>query len=64
MTGELLARTVDRRNATGLLEVGAVWHQTDDLVERWAGVLSDRLDQLSDLGGRPRRTPTWWAPSE
>ena len=63
-TGELLARTIDRRNARGLLEVGAVWHQTEDLVERWAGVLSDRLDQLSDLGGRPRRTPTWWAPNE
>lgn len=60
-TAELLARTIDRRNARGFLEVGAVWYQTEDLVERWAGVLSDRLDQLSDLGGRGRRTPTWWA---
>jgi hypothetical protein len=63
-TAELLARTIDRRNAQGLLEVGAVWYQTEDLVERWAGVLSERLDQLSDLGGQPRRTPTWWAPTE
>ena len=60
-TAELLARTIDRRNAQGLLEVGAAWYQTEDLIERWAGVLSNRLDQLSELGGRPRRTPTWWA---
>jgi hypothetical protein len=59
MTAELLARTIDRRNAQGLLEAGAVWMQTEDLVERWAQVLSDRLEQLSDLGGRGRRTPTW-----
>ncbi|HEY5623481.1 MAG TPA: DUF3313 family protein [Gammaproteobacteria bacterium] len=58
--GELLARTIDRRNAQGLLEVGAVWHQTEDLVEHWAQALSHRLDQLSELGGRPSRTPTWW----
>ncbi|HEX9877834.1 MAG TPA: DUF3313 family protein [Gammaproteobacteria bacterium] len=58
-TAELLARTIDRRNAQGLLEAGAVWMQTEDLVERWTQVLSDRLEQLSDLGGRGRRTPTW-----
>ena len=63
-TAELLARTIDRRNAQGLLEVDAVWHQTANLVERWAGVLTDRLDQLSDLGGRGRGTPTWWASGE
>ncbi len=58
-TAELVARTIDRRNAEGLLEVGAVWHQTENLVERWAQVLSDRLDQLSDLGGRNREAPDW-----
>lgn len=58
-TAELLARTVDRRNARGLLEIGAVWHQTPDLIERWAMVMADRLNQLSQLGGRPRWTPDW-----
>lgn len=56
-TAELVARTIDRRNAEGLLEVGAVWYQTENLVERWAQVLSDRLDQLSDLGGLSRAAP-------
>jgi len=63
-TAELLARTIDRRNAQGLLEVGVVWYRTEDLVQRWAGVLSDRLDQLSDLGGWDRTTPSWWASGE
>jgi hypothetical protein len=58
-TAELVARTIDRRNAEGLLEVGAVWYQTENLVERWAQVLSDRLDQLSDLGGLSRAAPDW-----
>jgi len=62
--GQLLARTVDTRHAQGLLEEGAVWHQTESLVERWAEVLTERLDQLSELGGRPRATPSWWAPNE
>jgi hypothetical protein len=56
-TGTLLARTVDRRNATGLLEVGTVWHRTPELVDRWAHVLVERLQQLSELGGRPRGIP-------
>ncbi len=58
-TAELLARTIDRRNAEGLMDVGTVWMLTEDLVKRWAQVLSDRLEQLSDLGWRGSRTPTW-----
>lgn len=58
-TAELLARTIDRRYAKGFMDVGTVWMRTEDLLERWAQVLSDRLTQLSDLGGRGRRTPTW-----
>ncbi len=58
-TAELLARTIDRRNAEGLVDVGTVWVRTEDLLERWAQVLSDRLKQLSDLGGPGRRTPPW-----
>ncbi len=63
-TTELLARTIDRRNAQGLLDVGTVWYRTPDLVERWAGVLTERLDELSELGGRPRATPSWWVPTD
>ncbi len=58
-TAELVARTIDRRNAVGLLEVGTVWYQTEDLVERWAEVLAERLDQLSDLGELNREAPDW-----
>ncbi|MDE0003481.1 MAG: DUF3313 family protein [Rhodospirillaceae bacterium] len=58
-TAELVARTIDRRYAEGLLEVGTVWYLTEDLVERWAEVLSERLDQLSDLGGLSREGPDW-----
>ena len=59
-TAELLARTIDRRFGEGLMDVGTVWMLTADLLETWAQVLSDRLDQLSDLaGGRGRNTPAW-----
>jgi len=58
-TAQLLGRTVDRRNAKGLLEIGAVWYQTEDLIERWAEVMADRLDEISQLGGRPRWRPDW-----
>jgi hypothetical protein len=58
-TAELLARTMDRRFAEGFMDAGTVWVRTEDLVERWAQVLSDRLKQLSDLGEQGRNTPTW-----
>jgi hypothetical protein len=58
-TAELLARTIDRRNAQGLLDVSTVWYRTEELLERWAQVLADRLDQLSELGGRDSSTPAW-----
>lgn len=58
-TAELVARTIDRRHAQGLLELGEAWYRTEDLVERWAQVLSDRLQQLSDLGGLDSSTPAW-----
>jgi len=58
-TTELLARTIDRRYGEGFMDPGKVWMLTEGLLERWAQVLSERLDQLSDLGGRGRRTPTW-----
>ena len=64
VTAQLLARTLDKRNPRGLMEVGAVWQQTDELAEGWAGVLTERLDQLSELGGRPRAPPYWWAPDQ
>ena len=63
-TAELLARTIDTRNAQGMVDEGSVWHETEGLISRWAGVLTERLDQLSELGGRPPATPSWWAPNE
>ena len=59
MTAELLARTIDRRRAEGVMDSGRVWMQTQGLMERWAQLLSDRLAQLSEIGGRGRKTPTW-----
>ena len=56
-TAELLARTVDRRYGEGLLDTGTAWMLTPDLLEVWAGVLSERLGQLSDLGGRAGMPP-------
>ena len=58
-TAELLARTIDRRYAEGFLEAGSVWMRTEELLDRWADVLSDRMKQLSDLGEGGRNTPTW-----
>jgi len=58
-TAELLARTMDRSTGKGLMTVGTAWMRTEDLVERWAQRLSDRLKEVSDLGGRDSRTPTW-----
>ena len=57
-TAELVARTIDQRHAEGLLQESTVWYQTEGLVERWAEVLSERLDELSDLGGW-NRAPDW-----
>jgi len=55
---ELLARTIDRRNVQGQAELGEVWYRTESVVEEWAQVLSNRLQQLSDLGGHDK-TPDW-----
>jgi hypothetical protein len=51
MTGEMLARTMDRRLAQGLLDYASVWILTEDLIKRWANVLHQRLDQLVELHG-------------
>ena len=58
-TAQLLARTLDRRYGTGLLDVGEAWMRTEDLIERWAGVLTTRLNQLAELSAPGRRTPSW-----
>ncbi len=56
-TVELLALTVDRRRGEGTMDAATAWMRTEDLLERWAQVLSDRLEQLSDLGGRAGKPP-------
>ncbi len=58
-TAQLLARTIDRRNARGLMDIGEVWIRTGDLLPRWAQVVDQRLAQLSELGGRDATTPEW-----
>ena len=52
-TGDLLARSIDLRNAEGLVEMDSAWAQMPDLLQRWAAVLFQRLEQLSDIGGIP-----------
>ena len=51
-TGQLLARTIDRRTGTGLMEQNSGVAQIPDLLQRWAEVLLERLEQISDVGGR------------
>ena len=58
-SGQLLARTIDRRLGTGLLEIGEAWMRTEDLIVRWAEVLTERLDQLTEISAPGRRTPSW-----
>ncbi len=58
-TTELLARTMDRSTGTGLMTAGTVWILTENLVDRWAQRLSNRLKELSELGGQGRETPAW-----
>ncbi len=58
-TAQLLARTIDRRNTVGLMDIGEVWHRTEGLLKRWAQVMDERLSQLSELGGRDSTTPEW-----
>ena len=51
-TGDILARTIDRRTGQGLIEQGSGVSQAPDLLARWAEVLFERLEQISDFGGR------------
>ena len=57
-TTELLARTIDRRLVQGKADLGEVWYRTETVAEEWAQVVTNRLQQLSDLGGHDR-TPDW-----
>ena len=58
-TAQLLARTLDRRNTRGLMDIGEVWHRTEDLLQHWAQVMDERVSQLSELGGRDATMPEW-----
>ena len=53
MTGEILARTADRRRADGPLDANLAWTFTPRATRRWAKLLINRLDELGDLTGRP-----------
>lgn len=52
MSNEILARTIDRRQAEGLIDAATVWVRTEALIQRWAQLLCDRMEELSDLGRR------------
>ena len=58
-TTQLVARTIDRRYAEGLIDIETIWMRTANLVGRWAEVPAVRLDQLADLGEGGRSTPPW-----
>ena len=51
MSNDILARTIDRRRARGLINAAAVWGHTRTLVRSWSLLLCSRLEQLADLGG-------------
>ena len=58
-TVELIARTIDHQVVEGNAELSEIWYRTEGLARDWAQVLTDRLQQLAELGGRPSRVPAW-----
>lgn len=57
MTTQLIARTIDQEIVHGQAEIGEVWYRTQDLVDKWAKVLSYRLGDLAALGGWVGKPP-------
>ena len=57
MTGEILARTADRRRADGPLDANLAWTFTPRATRRWSRLLVTRLNELGDLTGRPNFWP-------
>ena len=53
MTGEILARTADRRRADGPIDANLAWTFTPRATLRWSKLLIRRLEELGDLTGRP-----------
>jgi len=52
MTGELLARTADRRRADGPLDANLAWTFTPRATLKWSRLLIRRLEELGDLNDR------------
>ena len=53
MSDEVLARTVERERVDGPFFSAMVTALTPSIVDTWSRVLSGRLEELSDLSGRP-----------
>ncbi|MFL2547077.1 MAG: hypothetical protein ACJ0SL_06910 [Candidatus Rariloculaceae bacterium] len=58
-TTQVLARSIDRRYGEGQLTVGEVWIRTETLIQRWAEVLFESVEEISVIGGRDTTTPSW-----
>lgn len=53
MSGEVLARTVDRQRVDGPVRADMVLGLAPRIMDDWARLLYRRLDEVSDLGGHP-----------
>ncbi len=51
MSDEILARAVERRRLEGPIDATAIEALTGTMLRRWSGLLSNRLEELSDLRG-------------
>ncbi|MDG2315286.1 MAG: DUF3313 family protein [Gammaproteobacteria bacterium] len=64
MTGEILARTADRRRADGPIDANLAWTFTPRATSAWSSLLIRRLEELGDLSGRPDFWPLVGAPQD
>ena len=53
MSGEVLARTVDRQRVDGPVQADMVLALAPRIMDDWSRLLYRRLDEVSDLGGHP-----------
>jgi len=64
MTGEILARTADRRRADGPIDANLAWTFTPRATSAWSSLLIRRLEELGDLSGRPDFWPLVGTPQD
>tara|TARA_B100000029_G_C17571540_1_gene956760 strand:- start:1242 stop:1955 length:714 start_codon:yes stop_codon:yes gene_type:complete len=64
MTGEILARTADRRRADGPVDANLAWTFTPRATLAWSNLLIRRLEEIGDLTGRADFWPLVVSPEE